>query len=323
MRELAKNVTSLSWALSLYGARQLGRFFDPREGPAAAGSLQALTGTVVDQLGANLRQAFDTGNAVQRQILDTFLAFVPGGAAPAGSTGGTARPATTVPPAAAGTAASSTGAATRQAYLASDRTHLGYAGLPIFQADSQAGESILITYTRGTGTFSPDKRYIALDNTLYDLDGRENGRHEGVWQALFSSPADLLSQPPPPTGPMDRPVGPITAWPVSANTIAKWIHADGSSISSVGPAASHLIPLTDGSFLFLVITAQIITEGTGRYAGGRGLTQSLGATYVPRGVDLFGGSVSSFAATTLDTFRIKRVGRGGAAAVAATMEVKP
>ena len=177
----------------------------------------------------------------------------------------------------------------------------------IFGAHSTANEELLITFTRGRGRFSQDKRYIGLQNTLYNLDGRENGRHEGVWNALFKSPEDLLARPGVPTGPMTEPVGPVEAFPVSANTIAKWIHADGSSISSVGPAASHLIPLSNGGYLFLVITAQLITNGTGRFANVKGLTQSLGATYVEKGVDLFGGSVDSFPALTLDTFKIRRV----------------
>jgi hypothetical protein len=100
---------------------------------------------------------------------------------------------------------------------------------------------------------------------------------------------------------------------VSYNTIARWSYRDGSSISSVGPAASHLVPLSDGSFLYLMITAQIITEGTGRYAGARGLTQSLGAIYLPAGVNMFSPQgPATFDDTTLDTFKVFTAGAGGA-----------
>lgn len=80
----------------------------------------------------------------------------------------------------------------------------------------------------------------------------------------------------------------------------------------MGPAASHLIPLSDGSFLFLVITGQIITEGTGRFAGARGLTQSLGATFVAAGTNLFSPQgPTTFPATTLDTFKFVTLGGQG------------
>src|SRR5688500_20152049 len=70
----------------------------------------------------------------------------------------------------------------------------------IFNARSSAGEEVLITYTRGQGQFSDDKRFIALTNPIYNLDGTQNGLHEGVWQATFKSPAELLARPAPPAG---------------------------------------------------------------------------------------------------------------------------
>ncbi|HEX3555639.1 MAG TPA: haloalkane dehalogenase [Thermoanaerobaculia bacterium] len=286
MRDFTKNLFSFTWAMSLFGARQLGNLLSPRQTsqgtPDAAKAFDSVTGAMVDQLGRNLRQTFEVGDKLQGEIVDLFFGFL--GVRPGGPAGGAA--------AGAGVwnwAESVAGAAT---------------GPAILNARSSAGEEVMITYTRGTGTFSNDKRFIALHNQIYNLDGTENGLHEGVWQALFSSPAELLARPAPPTGTMTEPVGPVPSWPVSANTIAKWTHADGSAISSVGPAASHLIPLSDGSFLFLVITAQIITQGTGRFAGAKGLTQSLGATHVAAGTNLFSPQgPSTFDATTLDTFK--------------------
>jgi len=280
MREFTKNLFSFSWAMSLFGLKQLGNVLNPnqtvRGAPDAAKSFDTVTDAVVDQFGRSLKQTFEVGDRIQSEMVDLFFGFLGVRPGTSSRTGG-------------GSPWEGGGAAFQPA---------------IFNARSSAGEEVLITYTRGRGQFSDDKKYIALRNQLYNLDGTENGLHEGVWQALFKSPADLLARPAPPTGTMLEPVGPVQGWPVSANTIAKWTHSDGSSISSVGPAASHLIPLSDGSFLFLVITGQIITEGTGRFAGARGLTQSLGATLVPAGVNLFSPQgPSTFPATTLDTFK--------------------
>ncbi len=66
------------------------------------------------------------------------------------------------------------------------------------------------------------------------------------------------------------------------------------------------MPLRDGSFLFAVTCAQIITNGTGRYAGAQGLKTSLGSTWVGPGTNLFGPGEVRFTATTIDTFRVIR-----------------
>jgi hypothetical protein len=137
-------------------------------------------------------------------------------------------------------------------------------------------------------------------------DGRPDGYHEGVWEALFSDPRELLLRPERPLGPMDQPVGPVQHLQPSAETEAIWAFGDGSAIYAVGSAMSHLAPLEDGSALFMVACAQIITGGIGRYEGASGLKTSLGSTYVPPGVNFFGPQDVQFEATTIDTFRVMR-----------------
>jgi haloalkane dehalogenase len=167
----------------------------------------------------------------------------------------------------------------------------------------KAEEYVTIGMTRGKGTLSEDKKFITLNNAIITIDGREVGVHQGVWERRFDSPEQLLAKPPDPTPPLDRPVGPVPPWPVAANTKAVWNYAEGA-LYSVGPAASHLIPLSDSSFLFLVSTAQVITSGTGAFEGIYGLTQSLGATCIPADVNLFApNGPPSFPAVTIDTFR--------------------
>lgn len=167
-------------------------------------------------------------------------------------------------------------------------------------------EEVLIRYTRGSGRFSQDKKFITLSMDMFDPDGRPDGYHHGVWQAMFSSPNELLQQPPQPQRSFIVPEGPIQALNPSAQTKGIWAFGDGSSITAVGPAMSTLTQLDDGSFLFMVATAQWITNGTGKYEGAYGLKSSLGSTHIRAGLNLFGPDPVQFEATTIDTFRVMR-----------------
>jgi hypothetical protein len=164
-------------------------------------------------------------------------------------------------------------------------------------------EEVLLRYTKGTGRFSPDKRFISLSMFQYKFSGEQDGHHEGVWEALFSDPRELLNRPPEPTGAINLPQGPVPEVKLIAETKGIWVFGDDSSVTAAGPALSHLMPLKDGRFLFTVTTCQIITNGTGRYQGARGLKTSLGSTLASP--DLFDPTKNvPFEATTVDTFRI-------------------
>ncbi len=176
--------------------------------------------------------------------------------------------------------------------------------LSITQSDPR--EEVIIRYTRGTGRFSPDKKYITLTMDQFTMEDAPDGYHQGVWEAQFKDPRELLSRPPNPIGPLNVPTGPIEHVGVVAYTKGIWVFGDGSSITAVGPALSHLMPLDDGSFLFAVTCGQIITNGAGRYARAKGLKTSLGSTLVARGADLFGPGDTQFSAATIDTFRVVR-----------------
>ena len=167
-------------------------------------------------------------------------------------------------------------------------------------------EEVLIRYTHGSGKFSPDKKFISLTMLMYDPYGRPDGHHEGVWERMFETPDELLHIPAQPQRSFTIPVGPVEPVPPRAQTKGIWVFGDGSSITAVGPAMSSLTLLEDGSFLFMVATAQWITNGTGRFAGASGLKSSLGSTHVPAGLNLFGPDPVQFEATTVDTFRVMR-----------------
>lgn len=182
-------------------------------------------------------------------------------------------------------------------------SRLGY-DLRIAQSDPR--EEVIIRYTRGTGRFSADKRYISLTMNQFTMDDEPDGYHQGVWEAQFKDPRELLSRPANPSGRMNEPRGPIEHVAVVAYTKGIWVFGDGSSITAIGPALSHLMPLNDGSFIFAVTCGQIITNGAGRYARAQGLKTSLGSTFVGRGTDLFGPGDVQFTAMTVDTFRVVR-----------------
>src|SRR5688572_30530460 len=185
MREFTKNLFSFSWAMSLFGLKQLGNVLNPQEtlrgAPGAAKSFDSVTDAVVDQFGRNLRQTFEVGDRIQGQIVDLMFGFM--GLAP--GTG-----------AATGTGAG-TGAGAGSNLWSGVQAALQAA---IFNAKSSAGEEVLITYDRGRGQFSDDKAFSALTNPIYSLDGTENGLHEGVWQAMFKGPGELLARPATPAG---------------------------------------------------------------------------------------------------------------------------
>ena len=97
MRDLVKSVTGLSWAMSLFGARSLGRLLAPGE---TAESIDAVTQATEEQLGG-LRGLFRAGDRLQRTMVDMMFGAPPG-AGMAGGAAGTPPGAPPGPPAAPG-----------------------------------------------------------------------------------------------------------------------------------------------------------------------------------------------------------------------------
>lgn len=77
MKELAKSIGSVSWALSLYGARQMGELLNPdtwRHADAATHDLDSVARDLGDRLGDTLGRAFDAGDRMQRGMVDAAFA---------------------------------------------------------------------------------------------------------------------------------------------------------------------------------------------------------------------------------------------------------
>jgi hypothetical protein len=164
-------------------------------------------------------------------------------------------------------------------------------------------EEVLIVSCVGQGTFSQDLKFINLQMHMYDLLGKWVGFQLGVHESE-STLEDLLAVPPPPSGPtvLDVPHPEVKEW-----TKGVWTFADGSAVYAAGQAKSHLVPLSDGSALFMVTTGQVITSGTGRYAGCHGIKEATGSTLVPRELlagQKFPAPGLKFEARTMEVFRI-------------------
>jgi len=183
--------------------------------------------------------------------------------------------------------------------------------IPPRQAHSTWREEVILVYCVGKGKFSegPDftreTQYINLQMDMYDLSGKWIGYQLGV-HVSHSTISDLTGVPPSPQGAFDDPASPVPHQIVKEYTKGVWTFADGSEVYAVGPAQSHLVPFSDGSFLFMVTTGQTITNGTGRYEGCAGTKQATGTTFVPAGLipGQFPQPGLVFDAKTIETFRI-------------------
>jgi hypothetical protein len=165
-------------------------------------------------------------------------------------------------------------------------------------------EELLVCYFAGRGKFSEDMTLINLNMTMYDLDGHAIGTQHGVHEST-STPEDLFGVPPMPAPPFDAP--PVPHEPVKEWTKGIWTFADGSGVYAVGPARSRIVPLKDGSCMFMVTTGQTITSGIGRYANAYGVKQATGSAYIPPGVlqsGFFPQPGMEFDARTIEVFRI-------------------
>ncbi len=77
MRELTKSMLSFSWAMPLYGMKQMLNLTLPRDmsrpfGEAADG-FNSVTGSMREQLGSTMKSMFDAGDQIQRSMVDVMF----------------------------------------------------------------------------------------------------------------------------------------------------------------------------------------------------------------------------------------------------------
>lgn len=89
MRDLTRSVASFTWALSLFGVEQMVNLASPRR---AADAFEAVARSAEGALGPGLRTAFQTGDRLQRAMVDASFSLVGLGPAEDGGVPGEARP---------------------------------------------------------------------------------------------------------------------------------------------------------------------------------------------------------------------------------------
>jgi hypothetical protein len=274
--DLLQSMANFTWALTSFGLSQSGKV------------LRDLT---TDASHPTATRSFDDATAVLANLTSSFL-----------------QPGSAVIPGAAATP----GAAASRAALARDLVLVP--SFVEFPADVRGEyfEEVFSVYNVGRGVFDETTSYINLQVEMFNFNGQWAGLQTGVHVNITPPPElppKLVAVPPPPPLPIDAP-------PVPHPEVAEWTKglftfADGSAILAQGPAWTHLVPLKDGAFLFMVTTAQVITHGTGLYEGLQGIKQGTGTTYVAPGLVQSGKFPAPgfvFTAKVIDTFRLLRKG---------------
>lgn len=322
LQDFSRSLTSFSWALSVFGLSQATK----AAADLASGGSSHETSKSFDQASAVLRGQLDGLNrnlySVGESALDagfSLLGQAAGGAERAGR--------------GAAAAASASAAAGGPGVRSDSPIPPGRTGPPLTEfpgRDAEAvpseaaeaffpaaargayAEEVFSVYNVGTGTVDEQGSLINLNVNMFDLEGRWVGIQTGT-QADYGPPDAVLplglAVPPPPPLPIDAP--PVPKHKRTSYTQGVWTFNDGSAIFGRGPSWTHLIPLKDGAFMFMVTTAHVITKGTGLFEGVQGIKQGTGSTYVEPGLvqqGKFPAPGVQFTAKVIDTFRFVRKG---------------
>ena len=82
MRDLTRSVASFTWAMSLFGVEQMANLMSPRR---AVDAFETVARSAEGALGPGLRTAFETGDRLQKAVLDASFGLV--GLAPSANGG--------------------------------------------------------------------------------------------------------------------------------------------------------------------------------------------------------------------------------------------
>jgi hypothetical protein len=329
LQNLLQSMANFSWAVSVYGlsqgAKVLRAVTSGRQAASATDSFNEATASLGSQYSPLDESVYNAGKSVTDALIG--LTFNPLGVLQPGGTGASqTRPQTGQGPSQGGPRRGSEGSGGRSSPGGYDFGPTSAINYPLDMRSSYV-EEVFSVFSLGQGLFDESTTHINLNLQMYDLEGRWVGVQTGV-HVNITPPAELppilVAVPPAPPLPIDTP--PVPRVDVKEWTKGLFTFADGSSITAQGPAWTHLIPLTDGSFLFKVTTSQVITEGTGLFEGVRGVKEGTGTTYVAPGLvqaGKFPAPNGTFVANVIDTFRLIRRGLLDVPSVGGTGRQKP
>jgi choline dehydrogenase len=139
-------------------------------------------------------------------------------------------------------------------------------------ARSDPREEVLVRWGIALGTLRADNRGVTFEVEMYKLDGTPDGT------ALVTSETTLtpdrfmeLIQPPPSPKVIPADPNPVEHMETESYGKARWTFPDGSTLTALGVGTSNLMFLSPADNLTAEVLAMVITDGTGRYAGARGL----------------------------------------------------
>lgn len=85
MRELTKSMMSFSWAMSLFGVRQMTCMLNPQSWGSTASTFENVTRSTEDQLGSTTQSIFRAGDSLQRGMVDMMFGLFSMGLPDSGS----------------------------------------------------------------------------------------------------------------------------------------------------------------------------------------------------------------------------------------------
>src|SRR5262245_33889911 len=80
MRESIKSLMSFSWAMTLFGARQLQNVLAPPRAGGAADAFRAVAQATEEQLTGPIKDLFQAGERMQQGLIDSVFGAVPASA---------------------------------------------------------------------------------------------------------------------------------------------------------------------------------------------------------------------------------------------------
>jgi len=172
------------------------------------------------------------------------------------------------------------------------------------ETQSDLREEVLVRYGLGVGKLRPDKKGITFQVAMFKLSGEPDGQLVISSETIAEGPEELLTPPPNPNVQLDDP-NPIEQMPTKSFGKGLWAFPDGSTLTALGVGNSNIENLTGGDVLTTEALAMVITNGTGRYEGARGLWTANRSVLNPPGGTLI-GSEGEFRQRQIHTIRVVR-----------------